>query len=56
MIRYETYLSCSKSLSLSFVAFSFQNSSESCTGVHDKWPEINSELYSSYVLDVERKS
>lgn len=42
---------CSKFLSFSLVAFSFQKSSDSCTGVHDKCPEESSEVYSSYVLD-----
>ena len=43
-------LSCSWFLSFNFVAFSFQNSSDSWTGVQERCPEVSSEVYSSYVL------
>jgi hypothetical protein len=43
-------LSCSRSLSLSLQALSRQKSSFLCGGVHASWPDLSSEVYSSYVL------
>lgn len=48
--RRKTNLRSAWSLSLSFTAFSFQNISDSCTGVHERWPDASSDEYSSHVL------